>query len=583
MTTSLPTSPAADALAGSAAGATATPSLLDLLAATNAGPAADSAAPSTTAAPADDFAALLEPTAPGKPAGATLPAAAAADTAARPALAWRHETAAQRPSVSEPLAALRAPLAATEPASESTASELPLDRSTLEAAVALVLNFLPPPAPEVPATPVAATPSGDSAAPAAAGEIWSGLAPGAASVPASAASGAEHLRLTVTTVAGERTLTAAEVREGGALSSPATRTADSASTRANAVPPSAPAIAATSTESNVVVGAKLGAPSSASAVTAPLAATSAWCAVQAEVEWEGGVKLAAELASATPSGAAPSLKTALPSATTLAATSLRAPGAMEPMGSPAQENSAVSTAAFGRPARDGKSAAEKNFLTPAAGEVTTASPKAGIDVAQSTPAMPAASHQSPLAAAATAVAPAGVPQRAEPAAAPAPEATAQRAVETVLEIVHAQAVAKLQPVPSVQLRFKVGQEDLAVRVRLRDGAVHTEFRTDNAELRAALTQEWRAVTAKPEAAFRFLEPVITGTNSAAHSGSSSGHGGTASQHQQQHAQQQAQQFRAQAESFGSVRRVFPAAPASTELAPITPLAASASHRLSAVA
>jgi hypothetical protein len=249
------------------------------------------------------------------------------------------------------------------------------------------------------------------------------------------------------------------------------------------------------------------------------------------------------------------------------------------------ENSAAAAKAIPAEIFPRKSAAEKNFLTAGKQLLTPPAAEAGIAVAQTPLAMPAAPTASlaPAAAAASLVAfeakPAANPAEAPSATSTAPQAIAQRAVDTVTSIVDAQAASRMQPAPSVQLRFKVGAEDLAVRVELRHGEVRTEFQTDSAELRSALAQEWRAVVARPEAGIRFLDPVITTTH-AAGQGSSFSSSGQSSSHQQQ-AQQQ---FRAQAELFGSVGRSFAAAPSAPEsAAPVAPLVPSPSQRLSAVA
>jgi hypothetical protein len=47
---------------------------------------------------------------------------------------------------------------------------------------------------------------------------------------------------------------------------------------------------------------------------------------------------------------------------------------------------------------------------------------------------------------------------------------------------------------SVQLNFSVAGEELAVRVEMRADEVRTTYRTDSAELRAALAQEWQQVS-----------------------------------------------------------------------------------------
>jgi hypothetical protein len=95
-------------------------------------------------------------------------------------------------------------------------------------------------------------------------------------------------------------------------------------------------------------------------------------------------------------------------------------------------------------------------------------------------------------------------------AAPAGQNFAERAVETVTNLVEAQFSANMQKSGSVQLRLQFGGEDLRIRVELRDGTVHTDFRTDSPELRTALTREWQTVTAHaPEQTLRYLDPVFS--------------------------------------------------------------------------
>lgn len=97
-----------------------------------------------------------------------------------------------------------------------------------------------------------------------------------------------------------------------------------------------------------------------------------------------------------------------------------------------------------------------------------------------------------------------------PTAAPAVQNLAERAVETVTNLVDTQFTASMQKSGSVQLQLRFGGEDLSVRVELKDGAVQTDFRTDSAELRSALAREWQVVAAQsPEQMRRFLEPVFS--------------------------------------------------------------------------
>lgn len=116
--------------------------------------------------------------------------------------------------------------------------------------------------------------------------------------------------------------------------------------------------------------------------------------------------------------------------------------------------------------------------------------------------------------------------------APAGLNLAERAVATVTNLVETQFSVSMQKSGSVQLRMKFGSEDLDVRVELRGGAVHTAFRTNSDELRAAITREWQTVAAQsPDQMRRYLEPVFAPSASSSTSGDSS---------QQQGARQQQQ-------------------------------------------
>lgn len=80
------------------------------------------------------------------------------------------------------------------------------------------------------------------------------------------------------------------------------------------------------------------------------------------------------------------------------------------------------------------------------------------------------------------------PDDAPREAAPVPTPHAGAAVEATLaaiERIHGPSRS------SVELHLSVGDHTpLSVRVELRDGIIHTTFRTDSAELRHALTREW---------------------------------------------------------------------------------------------
>lgn len=200
-------------------------------------------------------------------------------------------------------------------------------------------------------------------------------------------------------------------------------------------------------------------------------------------------------------------------------------------------NIAASAAAESSPAIAAAQATEKTFLTAANKPVKASAKNAGIGVAESPAAMssPAfAQHRAlqkpelpPVAAPRLDLLPVAarttddMAAAEQPAPAPAPAAFAQRAVQTVVTLSDAQFAATLNRTHSVNLRLKFAGEDLAVRVELREGAVHADFRTDSPELRARLQGEWQAIVALPaEHRVRFADPVFGPANSGGASASS---------------------------------------------------------------
>jgi hypothetical protein len=87
---------------------------------------------------------------------------------------------------------------------------------------------------------------------------------------------------------------------------------------------------------------------------------------------------------------------------------------------------------------------------------------------------------------------------------------ARRAVESAIAMAEHFTGAEHR---SVNLQFSVSGVDLAVRVELRGDAVHTTFRTDSPELRAALAHEWQVVNAQPaDRAMRLADPVFASSS-----------------------------------------------------------------------
>lgn len=95
-----------------------------------------------------------------------------------------------------------------------------------------------------------------------------------------------------------------------------------------------------------------------------------------------------------------------------------------------------------------------------------------------------------------------------------PVADATSVVREVAELTHD---FRMRERSAVEVKFNFKDEtELSVRLAYRDGDVHTTFRTDSAELRAALAREWQgyaANVAQESRSYRIAEPAFTGSNS----------------------------------------------------------------------
>ena len=159
---------------------------------------------------------------------------------------------------------------------------------------------------------------------------------------------------------------------------------------------------------------------------------------------------------------------------------------------------------------------------------------------------------------------------------PAPPATLREtmaAVVTAVETLERRADAVQK---SVDLQFHVGEERLVLRVELRDGTVHTTFRTESPELRTALAHEWQAMM--PTAAgreLRLADPVFSSTP--ANGGeAASGSLGQGAPHQR------GQQTPEQAAALSRLPD-FSESPAAADFAPAVPVAPSSATLLQAFA
>lgn len=159
----------------------------------------------------------------------------------------------------------------------------------------------------------------------------------------------------------------------------------------------------------------------------------------------------------------------------------------------------------------------------------------------------------------------------------APVSTAHQAVEVVLKTVEQ---ASTHEQKSVNLRFAVGDVDLSVRVELHANQVHTTFRTDSPELRAALSREWEAMS-NTNPGERTLKLVPAFVTSSEQSAMNSFAGDTSSRQRDSHAQREAEErsFRVTPRARGAVT----VAPVASSNAGITGTAPLTSRRLHTVA
>jgi hypothetical protein len=216
--------------------------------------------------------------------------------------------------------------------------------------------------------------------------------------------------------------------------------------------------------------------------------------------------------------------------------------------------------------------ADKKILSALDKRVAEPRPDLGTDVAKPAPAMANSSILRPPSPDSTSGAVTGVaaaqhdrlPPAADSAAVTASQA--HRAVEAVLSAADRVGAGEKQ---AVNLQFSFLDVSLAVRVELREGAVHTTFRTDSAELRSALAHEWQSVSSQvSDRPIKMADPVFA----ANHGGSGSLAGDSARQQQQQ---QQSQQQHLQRDSHARAGRDFlssataarPAAPHTSAASP----------------
>lgn len=172
------------------------------------------------------------------------------------------------------------------------------------------------------------------------------------------------------------------------------------------------------------------------------------------------------------------------------------------------------------PAVPGNSkASDKKILTTDGKQVTDPNPFVGTGVAKVGAVMPnsAPTERQPNAALAPALVPtvsaAANPGQSQAQPVASQPSIPQRAVEAALWAAETVGAGRHQ---AVSMQFSVGNADLSLRVELKNGEIHTTFRTDSADLRLDLAHEWQSSNpGSGGGSLRLAEPVFTSSAAAA--------------------------------------------------------------------
>jgi hypothetical protein len=164
-------------------------------------------------------------------------------------------------------------------------------------------------------------------------------------------------------------------------------------------------------------------------------------------------------------------------------------------------------------------ASDKKILNSDGKQVTDPSASVGIAVAKVAPAMPTSAQTDRLPPAVMASAPVSTVSafsnagQGETQGAVSQQGVAQRAVDAAISAAESLNTGSNQ---AVNMQFSVGNADLSLRVEMRNGEIHTTFRTDSADLRLDLAHEWQSSNpGSGSGSVRLAEPVFTSSNSQA--------------------------------------------------------------------
>jgi hypothetical protein len=217
----------------------------------------------------------------------------------------------------------------------------------------------------------------------------------------------------------------------------------------------------------------------------------------------------------------------------LSAAPLKIPSAPPPPSSSGQQERGAKIAAAvsqtSAPVGSGENSSEKKSLDSDNQRDSSYAADIGIGSAQSMPAMATATANHPpptfgadlpgAVSTQTLSTPSLVSQTLEPgrAAGPgieaSPDVRAAHAVDTVVALVDAQTTRAQGAASAVKINFNFNGDDLAVRIQVSNGSVHTQFRTDSPELRDAISAQWQSVASTPTGrGMNFLQPSFSGAN-----------------------------------------------------------------------
>jgi hypothetical protein len=161
-------------------------------------------------------------------------------------------------------------------------------------------------------------------------------------------------------------------------------------------------------------------------------------------------------------------------------------------------------------------ASDKKILNSDGKQVTDSDTSVGIAVAKVAPAMPTSAQSDRLPNAVLASAPVSTVSafsnagQGETQGAVSQQGVAQRAVDAAISAAESLNTGSNQ---AVNMQFSVGNADLSLRVELRNGEIHTTFRTDSADLRLDLAHEWQSSNpGSGSGSVRLAEPVFTSSS-----------------------------------------------------------------------